>query len=77
MKEFKPPLNVKSHVLISEFINSEIPIAKVDWKKRGYRSVKSCFTTLWKSKNCWLFPVEVTMFNKEVYLLNPEFIKTI
>ena len=67
----------KSQIIISEFIDLDIPIAKINWKKAGYKTKFSCYNTLVKSIEHHSFPIEITTINREIYIFNPNYIKTI
>ena len=67
----------KSQSIVCGFLFSNCPIAEVNWKAWGYKNMYSCLKTLLNTVDSQHFPVEIHTSNNKIYILNPEFIKTI
>lgn len=77
MMIYTPTRKSKSQSIVCEFLFSNCPIAEINWKAWGYKNMYSCLKTLLNTVNSQCFPVEVHTSNNKIYILNPEFIKTI
>lgn len=67
---YKPSNSRNAQAIICEFMNSELPIMRVDWEKWGYSSSQTCKTCLHKSIQSYSEPVFLITRKKQVYLID-------
>lgn len=59
----------KNEALFTEFINMEIPAAKLEWKNE-WSSVRGAYNNLWKSSKRFSdLPISVVKRGDEIYLI--------
>lgn len=73
----KPNNSRRAQAIICEFMNSNTPIACVDWERWGYSSFDSCRMALNDSIRIFSEPIKVLTRKKIIYLVDYSLIKTI
>lgn len=74
---YKPHNRRKAQRLICEFMNSGLPIVRVDWEKNGYLSHDSCRNALENSIKKYSEPVCLIVRGKQIYLIDYMLVKDI
>ena len=71
VKTFKGYKETKIHMVLKDFVNSEIPVAEMIWDEDEYKNATSAYSAVYGAiKRLKLSNISVRVINKKLYIMN-------